>query len=154
MPCHAAMTDQCLTFTPDTNVEAAVNDLKKKNIDTAAVVNENGVIEGIFSLPVLMRNLLPVSVAMSDGIQLDITVRAAPGIAKRLRKVYPLTVAEIMERKFAVVYPDTPIWEGVNHLVNINTPLAVVDGDSNKFLGFMTSQSAMDELQRLQESES
>ncbi len=153
MPCHAAITEQFLILSPDANVEKAMKELKKKKIDWAAVVNDQGVIEGLFSLRIVMKNLLPVSVAMSDGIKLDITVRAAPGIAKRLRKVYPLTVADLMDRQFERVSPDTPIWEAISHLVHTDTPLAVVDGDKDKFIGLITAQSGIDELQRLEQSE-
>lgn len=154
MPCHAAIAEKFLTVSPDMEVEKALKELKKKKLDEAAVVNEDGVVEGIFSLPVVMKNLLPVSVAMSDGIQLDVTVRAAPGIAKRLRKVYPLTVEQLMERKFNAVLPETPIWEAVHHLVNAGSALVVIEGENRKFLGMITAQSAMEELKRLQESES
>ncbi len=153
MPCHAAMIEKPFTLSPDTKVEKALKELKKKNFEAAPVVNEEGVIEGVFSLAGVMENLLPVSVAMSDGIQLDVTVRAAPGIAKRLKKVYPATVAELMSRKFDVVYPETPIWEGVNLLVTHGAPLFVVENKNNKFLGMIDHQSIMDELKRLQESE-
>lgn len=154
MPCHAAIAEKTITFSPETEVEKAIKDLQKKKQDAAAVVDGDGKVEGFFSLTTVMKNLLPVSVAMSDGIQLDVTVRAAPGIAKRLKKVYPLTVSEIMDRKFETVGPETPIWEAVNHLVVTGLPLVVTEGEDKKYLGLITSQSAMDELKRLQESES
>ena len=154
MPSHAAIAEKSISFPSDMEVEKALKELKKKNLEEAAIVNEEGVVEGVLSLPIVMKNLLPVSVAMSDGIQLDVTVRAAPGIAKRLKKIYPLSVGEIMERKFKTVYPETPIWEAVNHLVNNAAPLIVVEDENNKFIGMITGQSAMEELQRLQESES
>jgi len=153
MPSHAAIAEQSLSFPLDMEVEKALKELKKKKLESAAVVNEKGEVEGVFSLPIVMKNLLPVSVAMADGIQLDVTVRAAPGIAKRLKKIHPLAISEIMDRKFNAVYPETPIWEAVNHLVGANGPLVVVEGENKKFLGMITPQSAMDELKRLQESE-
>ena len=154
MPCHAAIAEKSLTFKPDTEVEAVLKEMKKKKQDVAAIVNDKGELEGMFSLTILMKNLLPVSVAMADGVQLDVTVQAAPGIAKRLKKVYPLTIVEVMDRKYKAVYPETSIWEAIQHLVNTNEPLAVIEGENNKYLGFITADSAMDELQRLQESES
>jgi CBS domain-containing protein len=154
MPSHAAIVEKSLSFPPDMEVETALKELKKKKLEAAAIVNEKGQVEGVFSLLILMKNLLPVSVATADGIRLDVTVRAAPGVAKRLKKLYPLRVSELMDRKFSRVYPETPIWEAVNILVNADGPLVVVEGESNKFIGIITAQSAMDELKRLQESES
>ena len=153
MPSHAAIAEQSLSFPLDMEVEKALKELKKKKLESAVVVNDKGEVEGIFSLPILMKNLLPVSVAMADGLQLDITVRAAPGIAKRLKKIHLLSVSELMDRKFNFVYPETPIWEAINFLVSASGPLVVVDGENNKFIGMITAQSAMDELKRLQESE-
>jgi CBS-domain-containing membrane protein len=153
MPCHAAITDKVIVLRPDMEVEAALKELKKKNLEFAAVVDEDGILLGLFSHQYLMKNLLPVSVAMADGIQLDVTVKAAPGIAKRLRKVYPAKVSEVMDRKIHAVYPQTPIWEGVNALINYGSPVFVVEDDKGKFMGVITSASALDELQRMQESE-
>ncbi len=154
MPSHAAISDQLLTFSPDMEVEKALQELKEKKLEAAAVVGENGQVEGVLSLQGVMKNMLPVSVAMADGLQLDVTVRAAPGIAKRLKKVYPLTVTELMERKFHAIAPETPIWEAVNYLVNHNGPLLVIERETGKCVGMISAQSAMDELKRLQESES
>jgi len=153
MPCHAAMIDKPTIIKPDTKVEKALKELQKKHLDGAPVVDENGVVVGIFSISGVMQNLLPVSVAMSNGIQLDVTVRAAPGVAKRLKKVYPLPVSDLMERKFYAVYPQTPIWEGVNMLVTHGAPIFVVENDENKFIGILDFHTALAELQRLQESE-
>ena len=153
MPCHAAIAEKSITLKPDTEVEVALKELKRKNVSEAAVIDDDGNVIGIFSLTIVMKNLLPVSVPMSDGIVLDVTVRAAPGIAKRLKKVNPLKVEELMERKVPTVHPDTPIWEAVSHLVSGHSCLVVVEGESRKYLGMVTPASAMDELKRLQESE-
>lgn len=153
MPCSAAMTDKSLTFPPDTEVEKVLKEMKKKKVDCAAIVNGDGIIEGVFSISGLIRNILPVSVSVAGGLQMDVTVRAAPGIAKRLRKVYPLAVADLMDRKFPAVYPQTPIWECVNLLASQSLPVCVVEGESNRFLGMITAVSALEELQRMQESE-
>ena len=100
-----------------------------------------------------MKNLLPVSVSMSEGFQLDISIKAAPGIAKRLRKVAQLNVGDVMEKKVGAVQPDTPTWEGVNILVQHGAPLMVVEGETGRFAGVITFQSALDELERLKDSE-
>ena len=153
MPCHAAMTKDFITLTMATKVEQAIKDMKKKNVELAAVIDENGKLAGLFSYQHLLKNLLPVSVAMADGIQLDVTVRAAPGIAKRLRKIYPASVGEVMDRKFHSVFPQTPIWEGVNALITYGSPIFVVESENGKFMGMITSASTLEELERMQESE-
>ena len=153
MPCHAAIIDKALTLSPDTDVETALKQMKKNKSDYAAVVDEKGVLIGLFSHQNLLNNLLPVSVAMADGVRLDVTVRATPGVAKRLKKVYPAKVSELMERRVHAVYPQTPIWEGVSALISYGSPIFVVEGENGKYMGMITSASALEELQRMQESE-
>jgi len=123
-------------------------------VEFAPVVDADGVLAGLLSYHILMKNLLPVSVNMSDGIQLDVNIPAAPGIAKRLRNVMLLTVDTVMERKsFPVVYPETPTWEGVNVMVQTGLPITVVEPETQKYIGFITQTSLLDELQRLQEGD-
>lgn len=154
MPCHAAIIDKALVLKETVKVEKALKALKKANAENAAVTDENGVLIGFFSYQILMKNLLPVSVAMADGIQLDIAIPAAPGIAKRLKNVMSLTLTQFIERKsFPIVYPETPLWEGINLIVQTNMPLTVIEPESQKYIGLITHESAYDELQRLQKSE-
>lgn len=155
MPCHAAMIDQFITLSPDDEVEKALGVMKKANIDMAPVVDGTGGVIGIFSLKTLLENLLPVSINLKDGTQLSgVTLGAAPGIAKRLKKVFPLKVSDLMERQFTAVYPDTPLWEGVSQLVqNGGRPVFVIEPKSGRPLGVITTQSALDELNRLKDSE-
>ncbi len=154
MPCHAAIVEKALVLKADMTIEKALKEMAKKKIDCAAVVDSKGLITGFFSYQILMKNLLPVSVVMNDGVQLDVKIPAAPGIAKRLRKVLPLTVNEIMERKnFPVVYPETPLWEGVSLLVQHGHPLTVIEAKTQRYIGIITQESALNELQRLQDSE-
>ncbi len=153
MPCHAAVTEKFIALSPDHEVGEALDAMKKAKVDTAPVVDADGKVVGVFSHHVLLKNLLPVSVAMGGGAQTDIRIGAAPGIAKRLKKIYPLKIGEIMDRKFPAVHPETPLWEGIGLLVQNGMPLLVIDGKSGKAQGVMNFQSALDELNRIKDSE-
>lgn len=154
MPCHAAIVKKYMTLSPDDAVEDALERMKKEEIEAAPVVDKNDKLVGLFSIQILMKNLLPVSVAMADGLQLDIPIKAAPGIAKRLKKVALLKVSDIMEKKISAVLPETPTWEGINILVQNGSPLLVVESGTNRLRGVITFQSALDELERLKDSDS
>ena len=133
MACHAAMIDKALTIKADTTVEKAVKAMKKAKAEYAPVLDADGTVAGLFSFEILMKNLLPVQVAMNDGTQLDIQLPAAPGIAKRLKNVQLIPVEQLMQRAdFPVVYPETPTWEGVKAMVQTNLPLIVEDQQSQK----------------------
>ncbi len=153
MPCHAAMMEKIVTLSADKTVEDAVKILDKHKIDALPVINEDGVFEGLFGRRSLMKNLLPVSVAMSDGIQLDVKIPAAPGIAKRLRKVMPLPIGDFMDRKVPSVQPDMALWQCVSLLVQHGGPLPVLEAETERFVGLITLESALKELIRLKSSE-
>ena len=152
MPCHTAVLKNVLTISPEDVVEDALKALHKQKISVAPVVDDNGILVGLFSMRSLLKNLIPVQVAMNDGVTMDIKVGAAPGVAKRLQKVKPLKVLEIMERKVETVRPDDPIWEGVSCLTKQDDPVAVVD-ESHKFVGLMTHASMIQELEDIQNRE-
>lgn len=153
MPCHAALSEKFLALPADQDIETALKTLKKKKLEVAAVVDEEGRLLGSFGIRTLLKNTLPVSIAVGGDFMMDVKVPAAPGLAKRLSKVYPLPVEELMERKVNVVFPETPIWEAVNFLTQSNDPLFIIDQKSHKPLGIIDLQSALDELNRLKDSE-
>lgn len=153
MPCHAAMVENPVSVSPDDTIEDVLALMKKKKVGSVAVVNEAQILEGLFSIPILFKNLLPVSVALAGGVQVDVSVQAAPGVAKRLNKVGPLKVSEVMQRKVNTVYPETPTWEGINLLTQHGSPLMVVADEGGQFHGIVTFDSALDEIQRLKDSE-
>lgn len=152
MPSHAAMNDKFLTASPGDNVGDTLKAMKKAGADIVPVLDDKGAVMGVFTVDIVLENLLPVSVAMADGIQLDIQIGAAPGIAKRLNKVLPLSVGDLMNRKFNTVYPETPLWETVNQIVMNNKPVIVVDPKSGKALGVIDSQAALEELNKMKDS--
>ncbi len=149
MPCHAAMIEKCLSVSGDEEIEKVLKKMKKAKVNTVAVVDKNGMLEGVLSSQSLFQNILPVNISMSNSASM--MVSSAPGLAKRLRKVMVLPVKQIMDRKPLIVYPETPIWEGVKLLMEHNKPIMVVDHETQKFIWVMDFDSALDELIRLQE---
>ncbi|PCJ02265.1 MAG: hypothetical protein COB14_02775 [Alphaproteobacteria bacterium] len=153
MPCHSAIVKKIVTASPDDAVEVVLKSIKKGKVQACAIIDESGAFLGVFSMKILLKNLLPVSVAMTNGVQIDIKVTAAPGVAKRLANVKTLSVSELMERKPDTVFPDAPIWEGVSVLTKNGSPLAVVDSNG-KFQGFITYDSLVDDLESIQSTDS
>ena len=153
MPCHSAMIEKPVTLTMDVTVEKALKALKKSKTPYAVIVDDDGAVEGLFSPEILMRNLLPVSVSVSGGVAVDMNIRAAPGVAKRLRKVMPLAVSNIMERKLSFIRPETPTWEGVNLMIAQGEPLIVVEAEELKFIGMITAGSILSDIEALDSDE-
>lgn len=148
MPCHSAKIENAITVSPDTTVEKAMALLSKEKADFLAVIDDSQKLLGYFSAATLLQNILPVAVDMSTGLQLDITLGAAPGVAKRLNNAKLTAIQEVMNNKPRVVYSETPTWEGVKILVEHGAPLFITEEGTGKFLGIMTEKSAIEDLER------
>ncbi len=146
MPCHAAVSKNVITVSSDDTVEGVLKALGKAKANVAIILADDGGFEGVFTQKILLKGLIPVSVAMSSGVQIDVKVSAAPGVAKRYGNVLPLPVSEVMERKPNTLSPDSPIWEGVAHLTKYSSPVLIVD-DKGKYFGAITYDSLLKHLE-------
>lgn len=154
MHAQPAMTEKFMTASPGDSVESVLKAMKKAKVEVVPVIDDEDCLVGVFSLQILMKNLLPVTVALGGGISPDVKLTAAPGIARRLNKIHTLTIGELMDRKVAAITPEMPLWEAVNFLVQNSGPLIVTEQGTGKVIGMITAQSALDELNRLKDSES
>ena len=148
MSCQDAMLPEPIKVAPDMSVEDAIHLLESHKISAAPVVDGDGTLLGVFSMKILLQNLIPVSVMMVDGMRLDMKMGAAPGVGKRLAHVKPLPVSELMERKVTIVQATTPLWEAVSMLTKHGGSLSVVDEDM-KFMGMITYASLVGALDRI-----
>lgn len=153
MPCHSAIVSKNVSVKPDDTVADVLKAIKKAKVTEASVIDDDGAFLGFFSMKVLLSSLIPVSVAVSEGVQLDVRLPAAPGVAKRLQNIKSLPVSNIMERKPACVKPDTPVWEGVSLLTKHGSPLCVID-DKGKFHGLITHESLVEDLGNMETTDS
>lgn len=148
MPCYAAMNDKPVFAHEDQTVQEVLTILEKKKIDYIAIVDDKKTLQGVFSYRELFKNLLPVSIPMAGAGNMSLKLNA-PGVAKRLLKVEPLPVRDVMDRKPTVVYPETPTWKGTTMFAQTGEPLFVVDESTGKLLGVVDGLSIMHELRRL-----
>jgi CBS domain-containing protein len=151
MPCEDAMITDVVTARPDQTVSEALTLFKDHNIRSVPVVDENNVIVGLFSFSHLLYGILPVPVTMGEqvlrikymDISLDHLTGASPWVAKRLKIMLPKKIEEVMLKNPVSVHPDTPLREGIRLMVKYDSPLPVVDEESRKLLGLISSQTAL-----------
>lgn len=153
MPCHSAIAKKHITALPDESVEKVLANIKKNKVNACAIIDESSHFLGLFSMKILLKNLIPVSVVVADGVEIDVKVTAAPGVAKRLENAKTLAVSELMDRSPNTVMPDTSIWEGVSLLTKHGSPLVVVDNNS-KFHGLITYESLVIDLENMTTTDS
>jgi len=150
MPCNTAMITDVITISPEMSVGDAMQILEEKRIRTAPVVDDQNVLLGVFSTQHLMNSLLPVSVTMEDGLQrLNFVIGASPGVAKRLKKMMPKKVKDVMDEDVVVVGPETQIWESIRLMVKYGSPIPVVDEKTGVLKGLMSEQAAIEEMRQL-----
>ncbi len=145
MTCDSAIEKDGVVLSDDVTVEKALELLKKSGVSNASIVDNDGNFLGIFSAAILLKNLIPVPITTSSGVQIDMKITAAPGVAKRFGGLLPLKITEVMERNPARILSDEPMWEAVGHIVVSGEPLCVFD-NSDKFMGFITYESLVNRL--------
>lgn len=149
MPCIDAMIDEVVSLPLDISVEEALHVLDTNKIRTAPVLDSDKSMLGLFGYETLMQAVLPQALSMGMGLgRLDFARGAGPDIARRLRKIKAKPLADVMNRKPLVLQPEMSLWETIRTLAKARVPLAVVDKETNKFLGIVTERSAIAELER------
>jgi predicted transcriptional regulator len=151
-PCTRAMVSDVTTITPDTTVEQALAIFKEKSIRNVPVVESDGTFIGLFGLKEVLINLLPKAAIIEDGLQsLSFVQGAAPGIAKRLRKLHSLQVAELMNKKPHSVECETSTIEALRVMAFHGSPVVVKEKGSNKFKGIISRKTLLDDMYGLLE---
>jgi len=152
MACKHAIISEVTSFKPGMKIAEAMESLEEHHIRTAPVIDENGKLLGMFGYHTLLMGLLPVSVTMEDGLQrLDFVIGAAPTIARKLKKIKDKTIETAMDEKPYVVHPLMPIWEAIRILVKHGSPIPVVEEKTGTFIGLITEQSALAEMEKSEE---
>lgn len=149
-PCRDAMIKEVITVHPNDTVEKGINLFREKNIRSLPVVDDEGKLVGLFGLRHILIKLLPASATMEDGLtNLDFLMGAAPGIAKRLKKMKPILIKDVMEKEPIIVHQDGAMSEAVRMMAIHGSPLAIVQEDSHKFVGMISRQTLLEELEHM-----
>lgn len=152
-PCSDAIVKQVVCARPDQSVEQALQIFKEHNIRTVPVVDKDGIFHGVFGLREVLVELLPTAVKMQDGLEdLDFILDAEPGIAKRLKKLRPRLIGDVMNKKIKVAHPSTSTWEVLRMMTLYGSPVAIVEKESKKFVGVVSRQTLLEELENLIEA--
>ena len=151
-PCKNFMVPNLITVTPETTVAEALEIFENNDIRSVPVVSKDGKMAGLFGLRHILLNLLPASATMQDGLRrLDFVIGAAPGIAKRLKKVKGRAVGEVMDENPMVLYEHTPTWEALRVMALHGSPISVVDEKSGDFVGMISRQSLLKGIENIEE---
>ena len=148
-PSTDAVITDVLTLKPEQTVREAMDIFTERNIRSLPVIDNDGKFVGMFGLRHILLDLLPKSVSMQDGLEnLDFIQGSTPGVAKRLRKLYPQLVSEHMEKEPITIDESTALWEAVRIMAKYGSPIALIEQESNKFVGLISRQTLLRRLER------
>lgn len=148
MPCRDAMITNLVTAKAEQKVGEILDLFSEKGFHSIAVVSNDGLFEGLITMRVLFRQLLPTAALIEGGLDnLDFMIGAAPGAAKRLKKLREKTVSEIMDTRCETLEPHTNSWEAVRVMVQHGSPVPVVEESTRKFVGMISSHTILENLQ-------
>jgi predicted transcriptional regulator len=141
------MVANATTITPDTTVEEALEVFKEKSIRNVPVVGEDGKFLGLFGLQQILMNLLPKAATMVDGLEhLAFVEDAAPGIAKRLKKLHDVPVGELLNTEAHHVDCDTSTMEALNVMARFGSPVVITDSKTGVYKGIISRKTLLDNL--------
>jgi CBS domain-containing protein len=144
------MIEKTLTLTPDQTVGEALRMFKEHNIRNVPVIDANGKFLGLFGLKEVLKNILPAAVDMGKGLtNMEFIVGGAGNVAKKLKKSHDLKVGDTLKKEAGVIHPDSTTWEALRVMVKHGSPVPVVEEKTFKFVGLISRQSLLTELERM-----
>jgi len=146
-PCTDAMIKQTITLSPDATVKEALDLFKEHNIRNMPVVSTDGEFLGLMGLREILSNILPVAASVGMGLpSMDFIQGGAANVAKKLKKSHGDCVKDLMNKDATVIEPDSATWEALRVMVQQGSPVPVVEKKTNKFLGLISRQTLLAEL--------
>ena len=147
MTVRRGMIDAPFTAKPDQTIGDVISLFSEKHVRAVPVVNDDGILLGLISLRMILKNVLPLAATIDYGIDnLDFLSDTTEGAAKKLKKILPRPVSDFMDENCECVDADTSKWEAIRVMVKSNTILPVIDKKTRKLLGIMSAQSTLQAL--------
>ena len=142
MLCRHYMVRSVPTVADTATLGQALATMVKHHMQDLLVVKESGEFVGDISSFTLAKLLIPSEAegaqtreeAQDETVQ-DVDNRIAPHLVRR--------VADLAERGTTVMYPDTPLSDALKLLASGALRLPVVDPDTNKLLGAISSLTVL-----------
>lgn len=143
-----------LTIGPDTSVSDAFQVFKKHRARFLPVVDETGTYLGVFTAPTLLKLLLPKAATIglnTDSMRVSLEGLGFMSLSKddfetRLEHLRDELVKDNMSNpaNIPVTAPQTPIMEGIFLYYKFKRHVVLVDPDSGKFVGTVSSNSLLE----------
>ena len=125
-------------------VGVALDQMLGNRVSDLPVVDSSGAFVGMFKLEKLYAKLLPRAALLGKGMQdLSFVSDTLDEIRGRMRDILGDPVQDYVEKVDQVVHPDTPPVEIVLLLHNGANNVPVVDRDSGRLVGMVSSRDLL-----------
>ena len=146
--------DRQLTIGPDTSVSDAFQLFKKHRARFLPVVDDQGIYLGVFTAPTLLKLLLPKAATIGlndDTMRVSLESLGFMSLNKgdfesQLEALREELVKDNMSNpaNIPVTAPETPIMEGIFLYYKFKRHVVLVDSDSGRFVGTVSSNSLLE----------
>ena len=146
MTARTLMNPQPVTLQPTDTVATAAEHILKHHLRHLPVVDEQGRYVGTFGIYSLLQIALPKAVTMKEGLtEVSFVHEIAGDLAERLRERGHEPVQNWLT-KGPVAHPETPAMEAVLMMLQSHTSVPVVDKQTQRLEGMMSSQDVLQKL--------
>ena len=144
MTCESLMTTHLPTLRHSDAVEQAVQALLDHHVPGLPVVDDQGRYLGIFSQCRLLGHLLPKAATLDGGLpDLAYVEESFADVRERFRNLKDQRVGDYLDTKVTVLHPDTSLMQAVLTLYRNQSLLPVVEKDTRKLVGVVSSWEAL-----------
>lgn len=147
MTARTIMNPQPVTLHATDTVGVAVQYLLDHHLRHLPVVDAEGRYLGICGIYSLLRLVLPRAVTMEQGLN-DVSFMPCqlPDLQHSLQAVAGKSVMECLQRDVPTVSPETSLLELVLLLLRAKVSLPVVDKESGRLVGMVSSWGALEKI--------
>ncbi len=139
MNASEAMDPNPTTLKPTDSIECAAEYIMKNRYRALPVVDENFCYLGIFGVNCLLKQVIPKSVFLPNGLEnVGFIHESFEDLFERFNEVKDLPISICMNKDVPSVAPDTPLTETMLILYQTRASIPVVEPGSCKLLGMIS----------------
>lgn len=139
MKAAEVMNPDPITLSPSDTIECASDFVMRNRKRSVPVVDENFCYLGMFGVNCLLKQVIPKSVLMHQGLEnISFIHESLEELYQRYAEVKDEPIAVCMSQEIEPVSPDTPLTETLLQLYETRASIPVVEKDSCKLLGMIS----------------
>jgi len=139
MKASEVMDSNPTTLNPTDTIEYAAQYIMEKRYRNVPVVDENFCYLGMFGVNCLLKQVIPKSVLMHQGLDnVSFIHESLDDLYQRFNEMKHQPISICMNQEVPPVEPDTPLTETLLQLYETRSSIPVIEKDTCKLLGMIS----------------